>query len=105
TISQGSSPALSGQGVSKRRWRIVSIWVVLIVKRLSERAGSQPWAGGHNPFGIAFKGIPDLWVMISLPGRRGRGFFRHTRGGFGSLLQRCNIPVLHCLLFHAFLSP
>src|SRR6266516_5945423 len=31
---------------------------------LSERAGSQPWAGGHNPFGIAFKGIPDLWVMI-----------------------------------------
>src|SRR3989442_14631349 len=24
---------------------------------LLERAGSQPWAGGHNPFGIAFKGI------------------------------------------------
>ncbi len=32
---------------------------------LSERAGSQPWAGGHNPFGIAFNGIPDLWVTIS----------------------------------------
>ena len=28
-------------------------------------------AGGHNPFGIAFKGIPDLWVMISREEREG----------------------------------
>ena len=31
---------------------------------LSERAGSQLWAAGCNPFGIAFNGIPDLRVMI-----------------------------------------
>jgi len=44
---------------------------------LSERAGSQPWAGGHNPLGIAFNGIPDLWEMISLPGGE-RGDFSDT---------------------------
>ncbi len=30
---------------------------------LSERAESQPWAGGRNPFGIGRDGIPGLWVM------------------------------------------
>src|SRR6266446_6290941 len=39
--------------------------------RQEEGFFSRIWAGGHNPFGIVFKGIPDLWVMISPLGKGG----------------------------------
>src|SRR6266700_6146656 len=50
-IPRVAPPLFLGR-VSLRRWRMVSIWVVLVVKGLSERAGSQPWALLRNPFGI-----------------------------------------------------